>query len=68
MHLSVSTDEYNQQDLNKTLVVTLRQRPTDESFVKEPDVGCQSFTLRSLRSFEKNFWSCRHEGRERRLC
>lgn len=28
VHLSVSTDEYNRQDLNKTLVVTLRQRPT----------------------------------------
>lgn len=50
------------------LFVRGRLWSADESFVKEPGVGCQSFTLRSLRSFEKNFWSCRHEGRERRLC
>lgn len=50
------------------LFVRGRLWSADESFVKEPGMGCQSFTLRSLRSFEKNFWSCRHEGRERRLC
>lgn len=32
-----------------------------------PQLGCYSFTWRSLRSFEKSSWNCLREGREWRL-